>query len=69
MDAEVWKLVASQGLFAVLFVWLLFDTRREAKQREEKLMDALEQSTNSYKSIVDSVERLESKIDDHFNQK
>jgi len=69
MDAEIWKLIVSQGIFAVLFVWLFFDTRKEAKAREEKLMDALEQSTSTYSNIVESVDRLEGKIEQHFNQK
>jgi len=69
MDAEIWKLVATQGIFCVLFVWLFYDTRKEAKAREEKLMEALEQSTSAYTSIVESVDRLEGKIDQHFNQK
>ena len=68
LDPEIIKLIVTQGIFAVLFVWLFFDTRREAKEREEKLMAALDKSTDSYKGIVDSVDKLEEKINEHFTK-
>ncbi|WP_394175609.1 BhlA/UviB family holin-like peptide [Guptibacillus hwajinpoensis] len=68
LDPEIIKLIVTQGIFAVLFVWLFFDTRREAKEREEKLMTALDKSTDSYKGIVDSVDKLEEKINEHFTK-
>ena len=37
MDQELLKFAISQGLFAALFVWLLIDTRKESKIREESL--------------------------------
>ena len=37
MDQELLKFAISQGLFAALFVWLLIDTRKESKTREESL--------------------------------
>ena len=37
MDQELLKFAISQGLFAALFVWLLIDTRKESKNREESL--------------------------------
>lgn len=36
MESEVIKLVATNGAFAVLFVWLLFHTQKENAKREEK---------------------------------
>lgn len=35
MDQELLKFAISQGLFAALFVWLLIDTRKESKTKEE----------------------------------
>lgn len=32
------ELLVSQGIFAILFVWLFFDSRKEAKERENRLM-------------------------------
>ena len=34
MEKEVITLVSTQGAFAVLFVWLLVDTRKDSKLRE-----------------------------------
>ena len=39
MDQELLKFAISQGLFAALFVWLLIDTRKESKNREESLIE------------------------------
>lgn len=40
MEAEIWKIILTQGPFAALFVWLLFrsesrNEKREAEQRRE----------------------------------
>lgn len=40
MEAEIWKIILSQGPFAALFVWLLFrsekrNEKRETEQRNE----------------------------------
>lgn len=37
METELFKGIVSQGAWAVLFVWLLIDTRKESKTREEKI--------------------------------
>jgi len=56
---ETWL---GQGVFAVLFVWLLFDTRKEAKRREEQLTIQIERQNESQNKIVSSLERLESQL-------
>ena len=35
MESELFKIIVSQGAWAVLFVWLLIDTRKESKSREK----------------------------------
>ncbi|MEC1715919.1 BhlA/UviB family holin-like peptide [Schinkia azotoformans] len=52
----------SQGLFAILFVWLLFDTRKEAKSREDKLSAQIDKQNEQMGRIVSSLERLEQQI-------
>ena len=47
MDQEVLKFAISQGLFAALFVWLLIDTRKESKTREESL-----NKTNIFRDVL-----------------
>lgn len=37
MENEFIKTIVSQGAWAVLFVWLLINTRKESKDREERL--------------------------------
>lgn len=39
MENEIFKVIVSQGSWAVLFVWLLIDTRKESKVREENLKE------------------------------
>ena len=39
MDQELLKFAISQGLRTALFVWLLIDTRKESKNREESLIE------------------------------
>ncbi|MCM3719165.1 BhlA/UviB family holin-like peptide [Fictibacillus phosphorivorans] len=56
------EMVASQGIFACLFVYLLLDTRKESKQREEKLTVQIEKQNESMDRIVQSIERLEEKV-------
>ncbi|WP_366162625.1 BhlA/UviB family holin-like peptide [Bacillus infantis] len=54
--------VISNGIFAILFVWLLLDTRKEAKVREEKLIGQIEKQNANMDRIVLSIERLEQKV-------
>lgn len=39
MDQELIKVAVSNSIFALLFVWLLIDTREESKIREESLIE------------------------------
>ena len=47
MDQELLTFAISQGLFAALFVWLLIDTRKESKTREESLNITIEENKKS----------------------
>lgn len=51
MEKEIITQIATNGAFAALFVWLLWDTRKEAresrvesKQREEKLHNTIDKN-------------------------
>lgn len=70
MEAEIIKLAASQGLFAMLFVALLFyvlryNEKREERQivREEKLMACLEKLTAQYEGITHDVGEIKTDIE------
>ena len=53
---------AQQGIFALLFVWLLIDTRKEAKVREDKLTAQIVKQNEAQDRIVQAIERLENQI-------
>jgi|GEM_PF-3147975 len=54
---------ATNGVFALLFVWLLYDTRKEAKEREQKLLTQIEKQNEAQERIVQAIERIEKKIE------
>lgn len=52
----------SQGVFAILFVYLLLDTRKESKVREEKLSSQIDKQNEAQEKIVLSLQALEQQI-------
>jgi len=56
MEVEILKTIVSQGAWAILFVWLLIDTRKESKTREEKLQ-----------SIINKNQEVISELAEKFN--
>ena len=62
METEIIKLAASQGLFAVLFVALLFYVLRHNERREERLMDCLERLATDVGEIKNDIEILKEKV-------
>ncbi|WP_079515839.1 BhlA/UviB family holin-like peptide [Rossellomorea marisflavi] len=61
--------ILSNGIFACLFLWLLIDTRKEAKQREEKMYFQIDKQNEAQDKIVQSLERLENQISQLQNEK
>ncbi|OXS67232.1 BhlA/UviB family holin-like peptide [Priestia filamentosa] len=57
-----YELIAGQGVFGVLFIWLLLTTMKRAEQREDKLIAQIEKQNESQSRIVKAVERLEKQI-------
>ena len=62
METEIIKMAASQGLFAVLFVGLLFYVLRYNERREERLMSCLEKLTIDVGEIKSDIEDLKEKV-------
>ena len=62
METEIIKMAASQGLFAVLFVALLFYVLRYNEKREERLMTCLEKLTADVGEIKGDIEDLKEKV-------
>jgi len=52
----------SQGVFAVLFVWLLMDTRKESRSREDRLNKQIDNQNQVQNKIAQTLNRMEIKI-------
>jgi len=63
MEAEIIKLAASQGLFAVLFVVLLFYVLRHNEKREERLLACLESLTAQFEGLSHDVSEIKTDIE------
>ena len=67
MENELIKTIVSQGAWAVLFVWLLIDTRKESKVREEKLQGIINKNQEVIADLAekfDVVEDIQSDVSD-----
>lgn len=62
METEIIKLAASQGIFAALFVALLFYVLRHNERREERLMVCLESMARDVGEIKNDIEILKEKV-------
>lgn len=72
MENELIKMVVTNGIFCSLFVWLLLDTRKDTKQRENKyqeiitslsdkigIIDVMKDDIKSIKTDVDFLKHKE----------
>lgn len=67
MENELIKTIVSQGAWAVLFVWLLIDTRKESKAREEKLQSIINKNQEVISELAEKfnvVEDIQSDVTD-----
>lgn len=65
MESELFKTMVSQGAWAVLFVWLLIDTRKESKTREDKLQGIINKNQEVISDLAekfDVVEEIKSDV-------
>lgn len=65
MENELITYVISNVSFGALFVWLLWDTRKDSKQREEKYqatIDKLADKISIVQEIKEDVEIIKNKI-------
>ena len=59
METEILKTIVSQGAWAVLFVWLLIDTRKESKTREEKLQGIINKNQEVISELAEKFNVVE----------
>lgn len=61
MEQQFIDILATQGIFVALFVWLFWDTRKDSKQREEKYQETinkLAEQTGINKEVKEDVEEI-----------
>ncbi|ELC8455672.1 BhlA/UviB family holin-like peptide [Clostridium perfringens] len=69
MEKEILTQIATQGVFAALFVWLLWDTRKEARERENKLNNLIDKLADKFNVVEDIKEDVDTIKDHLFNNK
>lgn len=63
MENEIMKLVATNGVFATLFVWLLFNTQKRNVERENKLENTIEKNQEIISNNQEIIVELTRKFD------
>lgn len=58
LKPEILQMILSQGIFAILFIWLLMSERNGSQQREEKLMAQLEKNSTVYENVIQAINSL-----------
>ena len=64
MDNEILKLMATQGVFAVLFSYLLFYVLKENSNRESNYKNIVQELTELLPIIKKDVEDIKNKLND-----
>lgn len=59
MENELFKVIMNNGAWAVLFVWLLIDTRKESKAREEKLQAIIDKNQEVISELAEKFDILD----------
>lgn len=62
MDQGIIKLIVSQGIFAVLFVYLLFYVLKENNSREENYQRIVNELTNTLPHIEQKLADIDKKL-------
>lgn len=71
MENEIIKLVATNGAFAGLFVWLLFYTQKQNEIRETKYQDTIDKNQSIIMELTkkfDIVEDVKTDVEDIKNK-
>ena len=50
------------GAFALLFVWLFWETRRDSKAREDRLLGQVDKLNDSFLQIAKILENMETRL-------
>ncbi|MDK0723356.1 BhlA/UviB family holin-like peptide [Clostridium perfringens] len=69
MEKEILTQIATNGAFAALFVWLLYDTRKESRERENKLNNLIDKLADKFTVVEDIKEDVDIIKEHLFNKK
>lgn len=64
MDSEFFKLIATQGAFALLFSYLLFYVLKENSNRENNYQNIVKELTELLPVIKNDVEDIKNKLNE-----
>lgn len=59
MEKITLDLIVSQGIFAVLFVYLLLDTKKDSKEREAKYQETIAKNQTIISDLADKINIVE----------
>lgn len=62
MDSEVFKIIATQGAFAILFCYLLFYTLKENSKREDNYQEIIKELSESLPVIKEDIKEINDKL-------
>ncbi|MED0670657.1 BhlA/UviB family holin-like peptide [Aneurinibacillus aneurinilyticus] len=70
-EITIFKQVLTQGPFAALFVWLLWSSKKESREREAKLMEHIDKMAVQFAkhtSALQQIERSLSGLEDEMKE-
>jgi len=59
---SIGEMLINNGVFALLFGWLFYDTRSEAKNREDRLLNHIERQGEALDKITDTMEKMDIRL-------
>ncbi len=62
MDIDVLTYFLTQGPFAVLFIWLLIQTQKRNREREDQLYDTLNEFAKRYDIVIEKLDDIKNRL-------
>ena len=66
MDAildTIISFIANQGIWCALFVWLFMSYKKESKDREERLMEVVDEQSQRLTQISNTLDTINNRLD------
>ncbi|PEV02455.1 holin [Bacillus thuringiensis] len=54
--------ITATTVFAILFVWLLSDTKKDSHNREERLLNHIEKQGEALDRVTDTIEKMDVRL-------